>query len=111
SFYLLYHSSTRSVAARLILFTTAWSQPNMETLPSLSLVKSAISSKEYSSANLTAELIDLVANSVVFLSAISIKVGLIPLSIIQILRKIRTQTTIKDNINIDRAWGGVRLLL
>src|SRR5690625_1189537 len=83
----------------------------MDTLPSLSLVRLAISSNEYSSANFTAEFIALVANSVVFRSAISINVGLIPLSIIHILRKTRIQTIIKDIINIVLAWGGDRRLL
>src|SRR5699024_4149874 len=83
----------------------------MEIFPLSSFGELAISSKEYSSANVTAELIALVANSVVLRSAISINVGLMPLSIIQILKKTRMQTIIKDIINIVLAWGGDRRLL
>src|SRR5690625_67538 len=83
----------------------------MEIFPLSSFVKLAILSKEYSSANFTAELIALVANSVVLRSAISINVGLMPLSIIHILRKTRIQTITKDIINIVLAWGGDRRLL
>src|SRR5699024_10228753 len=54
----------------------------------------------------TAELIVRVANSVVFSSAISINVGLIPLSISHILRKMIKKNKHIVNIKMVRTGGG-----
>src|SRR5690625_5541401 len=90
--------SARSVAVRNASFTAEEFQPKVETFPLLSTFISIKSSNVIFSVDLTAELIVLVANSIVFSSAISIKVGLIPRSIIQIVRNI----TNKNNIDVSK---------
>src|SRR5690625_3050966 len=98
--------SARSVAIRNASFTDAIFQPNTDTFPLLSILISTISSNVIFSVDLTAELIVLVANSVVFCSAININGGRIPRSIIQIVKQIKMKNNIVVTNNRYRIGGG-----
>src|SRR5699024_4180537 len=102
--------SALSVAVRSASFTASEFQPNVVTLPSLSICISTKSSKLIFSVDCTAALIVLVANSVVFSLAISIKVGRKPRSINQLLNNIVQSKVMLISNKTYLIGGGLRFL-